>query len=100
MGLTEATCIFADFWHQHSDLLFFRREYHLSRPALVAVWTRTCEQRVLADARRPPLTQVFADAGLRSPILGAVLVGVVNIVGTLAATAVTDSFGRKPLMVR
>lgn len=54
----------------------------------------------MADARRPPLTQVFADAGLRSPILGAVLVGVVNIVGTLAATAVTDSFGRKPLMVR
>lgn len=46
------------------------------------------------------MLQVFGKAGLRSPIIGAVLVGIVNIIGTIAATAVTDSFGRKPLMVR
>lgn len=44
--------------------------------------------------------QIFAKAGLRSPVLGAVLVGIVNILGTLLATAVTDAYGRKPLMVR
>lgn len=44
-------------------------------------------------------SDIFAKAGLRSPVLGAVLVGIVNILGTLLSTAVTDAYGRKPLMV-
>jgi Sugar (and other) transporter len=96
----------ADIWHQHHYLLFVQCELHVHDHACqngalasAAVSSQTCGQSALADAQRPPLLQVFADAGLKSPILGAVLVGVVNILGTVAATAVTDSFGRKPLMV-
>lgn len=44
-------------------------------------------------------SQVFKQAGLSSPIGGACLVGVVNIAGTILSTAVTDHYGRKPLMI-
>mmetsp|Transcript_739 Transcript_739/g.2239 ORF Transcript_739/g.2239 Transcript_739/m.2239 type:complete len:477 (-) Transcript_739:334-1764(-) len=44
-------------------------------------------------------SDVFKQAGLSSPIGGACLVGVVNIAGTILSTAVTDHYGRKPLMI-
>lgn len=44
-------------------------------------------------------TQIFKEAGLSNPIGGACLVGMINIVGTILSTAVTDHYGRKPLMI-
>eukprot|EP00898_Chlorokybus_atmophyticus_P004831 jgi/Chlat1/5349/Chrsp35S05279 len=42
---------------------------------------------------------VFARAGLYSPIVGSILVGVVNLAGTLIASSLMDKAGRKTLML-
>eukprot|EP00899_Mesostigma_viride_P006409 jgi/Mesvir1/1576/Mv14546-RA.3 len=41
---------------------------------------------------------VFAKAGLASPIVGSIMIGVVNLAGTLLASALMDKAGRKALM--
>ena len=38
-------------------------------------------------------------AGLRSPVVGSVLVGVMNLAGALLAAALLDRAGRKPLLL-
>ena len=42
---------------------------------------------------------LFASAGVSNPAAAVVIVGIANVAGTLAATVLTDSFGRKPLLV-
>lgn len=44
-------------------------------------------------------SSVFVQAGLTNPIVGACVVNLVNVVGTIFSTAVTDHYGRKPLMI-
>lgn len=43
--------------------------------------------------------QVFARAGLRSPILGSIVVGCVNVAGTGVAAYLMDRLGRRPLLI-
>jgi hypothetical protein len=49
-----------------------------------------------AHTRPPP--QVFLRAGLKSPILGSILVGAINLGFTAAAATLMDRWGRKPLL--
>ena len=43
--------------------------------------------------------QVFAKAGLESPVLGSIIVGAVNVVGTLVAAFLMDQAGRRQLLL-
>ena len=43
--------------------------------------------------------QVFEQAGLKSPILGSIVIGLVNVAGTVVAALVMDRCGRKPLLL-
>ena len=43
--------------------------------------------------------QVFEQAGLKSPILGSIVIGLVNVSGTVVAALAMDRFGRKPLLL-
>lgn len=43
--------------------------------------------------------QVFEQAGLKSPILGSIVIGLVNVSGTVVAALIMDRFGRKPLLL-
>lgn len=45
------------------------------------------------------LTQVFAKAGLDSPVLGSIIVGAVNVVGTTVAVFLMDHAGRRQLLL-
>ena len=47
----------------------------------------------------PGLVQVFAQAGLESPVLGSVLMGIVNLFGSGLATLLMDRAGRRPLLL-
>lgn len=42
--------------------------------------------------------QVFLRAGLKSPIVGSILVGAINLGFTLLAASLMDARGRKPLL--
>ncbi|KAL3148888.1 hypothetical protein ABBQ32_001758 [Trebouxia sp. C0010 RCD-2024] len=44
-------------------------------------------------------SSVFARAGLRSPILGSIVVGCVNVAGTGVAAYLMDRLGRRPLLI-
>jgi hypothetical protein len=46
----------------------------------------------------PPSPQVFQKAGLESPILGSILMGLVNVGFTLLAASMMDKRGRVPLL--
>jgi hypothetical protein len=52
-----------------------------------------------AEARRARHAQVFARAGLSSPVVGSIVVGSVNIAGTLLAAALIDRAGRRTLLL-
>lgn len=43
--------------------------------------------------------QVFKEAGLNSPVLGSIIMGCVNLAGTLAAVALMDRAGRRLLIL-
>ncbi len=43
--------------------------------------------------------QVFTRAGLSSPILGSIIVGCVNVAGTVVAAYLMDRTGRRPLLI-
>ena len=43
--------------------------------------------------------QVFAKAGLESPVLGSIIVGAVNVMGTLVAAFLMDHAGRRQLLL-
>ena len=43
--------------------------------------------------------QVFAKAGLDSPVLGSIIVGAVNVMGTTAAVFLMDNAGRRQLLL-
>jgi len=43
--------------------------------------------------------QVFTRAGLSSPIIGSIIVGCVNVVGTGVAAYIMDKTGRRPLLI-
>ena len=43
--------------------------------------------------------QVFAKAGLDSPVLGSIIVGAVNVVGTTVAVFLMDHAGRRQLLL-
>lgn len=43
--------------------------------------------------------QVFAKAGLESPVLGSIIVGSVNVAGTLLAATLMDKAGRRQLLL-
>lgn len=45
------------------------------------------------------LMQVFAKAGLDSPVLGSIIVGAVNVVGTTVAVFLMDHAGRRQLLL-
>ncbi|KAK9819874.1 hypothetical protein WJX72_003513 [[Myrmecia] bisecta] len=44
-------------------------------------------------------SQVFEDAGLHQPVIGSIIMGGVNVVGTLLAAFLIDHFGRRPLLL-
>ena len=44
-------------------------------------------------------TQVFAKAGLESPVIGSIIVGSVNVAGTLLAAMLMDRAGRRQLLL-
>ncbi|CAL5223439.1 g5955 [Coccomyxa viridis] len=44
-------------------------------------------------------SDVFAKAGLESPVLGSIIVGAVNVVGTLVAAFLMDHAGRRQLLL-
>ncbi|KAK9866097.1 hypothetical protein WJX84_006291 [Apatococcus fuscideae] len=44
-------------------------------------------------------SQVFRDAGLRSPVAGSVAMGASNVIGTLLAAGLMDRLGRRPLLL-
>ena len=59
---------------------------------------------VVSAVRRPEeafdaAAQVFAKAGLQSPVLGSIIVGVVNTVGTLVAALLMDRAGRRQMLL-
>ena len=43
--------------------------------------------------------QVFKQAGVRSPVIGSIIVGAVNTVGTSIAVVLMDKVGRRPLLI-
>ena len=43
--------------------------------------------------------QVFKQAGVRSPVIGSIIVGAVNAVGTSIAVVLMDKVGRRPLLI-
>ena len=43
--------------------------------------------------------QVFGQAGLKSPVIGSIIVGAVNTVGTSIAVVLMDKLGRRPLLI-
>ncbi len=43
--------------------------------------------------------QVFAKAGLESPVLGSIIVGAVNVMGTVIAAFLMDHAGRRQLLL-
>lgn len=45
------------------------------------------------------VVQVFSQAGLKSPVIGSIIVGVVNLVGTGIAVTLMDKLGRRPLLI-
>ena len=45
------------------------------------------------------LVQVFGQAGLKSPVIGSIIVGAVNTVGTSIAVVLMDKLGRRPLLI-
>lgn len=45
------------------------------------------------------VVQVFSQAGLSSPVIGSIIVGVVNLVGTGIAVTLMDKLGRRPLLI-
>ena len=42
---------------------------------------------------------MFSQAGLQSPVLGSVLMGLVNVFGSGLATVLMDRAGRRPLLL-
>ncbi len=43
--------------------------------------------------------QVFTRAGLQSPVVGSILMALVNLAFTLLAASLMDRMGRKPLLI-
>ena len=62
------------------------------RCASVSAHTPCPSQRLLA-------AQVFAQAGLASPVVGSIVVGAVNTGGTLLAASLIDRAGRRTLLL-
>ncbi|GMH45650.1 hypothetical protein BSKO_13607 [Bryopsis sp. KO-2023] len=44
-------------------------------------------------------SQVFATAGVKSPILGSIYTGLVNVIFTIVSSVMLDRYGRRPLLL-
>ena len=51
------------------------------------------------SSQLPLAAQVFAQAGLASPVVGSIVVGAVNTGGTLLAASLIDRAGRRTLLL-
>lgn len=76
--------------------MFRLRCHHLSLHSLRSAIPHTSWRKSL---RQEDGLQVFAKAGLESPVLGSIIVGAVNVVGTAVAAFLMDHAGRRQLLL-